>query len=82
VIGCDAAAGTYSQLYTDDRGVSRIYGMSIGGGEWKLWREGEPFDQRFTGRFSDDGNRIDGRWEAKTDGAWKTDFGLVFTRVR
>jgi hypothetical protein len=82
VIGCDAANGTYIQLYTDDRGVCRIYQMTIGDGEWRLWREGEPFDQRFTGRFSDDGNRIDGRWETKTDGDWETDFDLVYTRAR
>ena len=49
VIGCDAANGTYYQLYSDERGVCRVYEMSIGDGEWKLWREGEPsaadFDQ-------------------------------------
>jgi hypothetical protein len=48
VYGCDAANGTYYQLYTDDRNVCRVYQMSIGKGEWKLWREGEPFNQRFT----------------------------------
>jgi hypothetical protein len=82
VIGCDAAGGTYSQLYSDDRGVCRIYEMNIGGGEWKLWRTGEPFDQRFTGRFSDDGDAIHGRWETGNDGEWETDFDLVYTRIR
>ena len=82
VLGCDAANGTYFQLYADDRGVCRVYEMSIGDGEWRLWREGEPFDQRFTGRFSADGNRIDGRWEIGTDGEWATDFVLIYTRVR
>jgi hypothetical protein len=83
VIGCDAANGTYFQLYSDDRGVCRIYEMSIGGGEWKLWRDGEPFSQRFTAKISEDGNRIEGRWEAAKDGAnWETDFDLIFTRVR
>src|SRR5919106_6104179 len=48
IIGCDAANGTYIQLYSDERGVCRIYEMGIGNGEWKLWREGEPFSQRFT----------------------------------
>ena len=57
VIGCDAANGTYYQLYTDDRDVCRVYEMSIGDGEWKLWREGEPFSQRFTAKISDDGDR-------------------------
>jgi hypothetical protein len=37
VYGCDAANRTYYQLYTDDRNVCRVYQMSIGNGEWKLW---------------------------------------------
>ncbi len=53
IMGCDAANGTYFQLYSDDRGVCRVYEMSIGDGEWKLWREGEPFPQRFTATISD-----------------------------
>ena len=82
MIGCDAANGTYFQLYTDDRGVCRVYEMSIGDGEWRLWREGEPFDQRFSGRFSDDGGTIRGRWETRSGDVWQTDFDLVYTRVR
>lgn len=82
VIGCDAANGTYYQLYTDERGVCRVYEMSIGNGEWKLWREGEPFNQRFTAKISEDGNRIEGRWEADEGDGWKTDFDLIYTRVR
>jgi hypothetical protein len=38
IIGCDAANGTYFQLYSDERGMCRVYEMSIGNGEWKLWR--------------------------------------------
>ena len=34
--------------------------MTIGNGEWKLWREGEPLSQRFGATFSDDGNTITG----------------------
>ena len=61
VYGCDAANGSYYQLYTDDRNVCRVYQMSIGNGEWKLWREGQPFNQRFTATISKDGNKIEGR---------------------
>jgi hypothetical protein len=83
VIGADAATGRYFQLYSDDRNVSRVYEMSMGDGEWKLWRDGEPFSQRFAGRISEDGNRIEARWEAAKDGTnWETDFDLVFTRIR
>jgi hypothetical protein len=83
VIGCDAANGTYSQLYSDERGVCRIYEMSLGDDEWRLWREGEPFSQRFAGTFSEDGNTITGRWELSEDGVdYATDFDLVYRRVQ
>ena len=82
VIGCDAANGTYVQLYSDERGVCRVYEMSIGDGEWRLWREGDPFAQRFVGTISDDGRTIDGRWELAEDGDdWRTDFYLVYRKV-
>jgi hypothetical protein len=82
VIGCDGTSDTYTQLYTDERDVQRIYKMSLGDGVWKLWRDGERFSQRFTGRFSASGKRIDGRWEIAEDGTtWKTDFDLTYTKV-
>jgi hypothetical protein len=82
VIGCDAANGTYFQLYSDERGVCRVYEMSISNGEWKLWRDGEPFSQRFTATFSDDMNTINGRWEMAEDRInFSTDFDLTYHRV-
>jgi hypothetical protein len=82
VIGCDAATGRYVQLYSDERGVCRVYEMSIAGGEWRLWREGEPFSQRFVATFSDDGNTMTGRWEIAEDGDdYRTDFDMVLHRV-
>ena len=82
VIGCDGMSGSYFQLYTDERDVQRIYGMSLNDGVWRLWRDGAPFSQRFTGTFSADGTTIAGRWEMSEDGeAWKTDFDLTYTRV-
>jgi len=66
----------------DARGVCRVYEMSIGNGEWKLWRKGEPFSQRFTATLSDDGNTITGRWEIAEDGTnYTTDFDLIYRRV-
>jgi hypothetical protein len=82
IMGCDAANGTYIQLYSDDRGVCRVYEMSIGDGEWNLWRQGEPFTQRFTGRFEDGDRKIVGRWEKAEDGSnFTTDFHLIYTRI-
>jgi hypothetical protein len=81
IIGCDAGNETYHQLYSDDRGVCRMYDMSIGDREWRLWRAGEPFDQRFIGSISRDGNTISGRWEKSEDGTgYTTDFELVYRR--
>jgi hypothetical protein len=82
IMGCDAANGTYYQLYSDDRGVCRVYQMSIDDIEWRLWREGEPFAQRFTARFEDGGNTIVGRWELAEDGTnYVTDFDLIYRKV-
>ena len=82
IIGCDAAKGTYLQLYSDDRGVCRVYEMGLRAGEWTLRREGPPFAQRFTGTFSVDGTTITGRWELAQDGGdWTTDFDVTYTRV-
>ena len=82
IIGCDAANGTYYELYSDERGVCRVYEMSIDDREWRLWREGEPFDQRFIGTFEDGGNTIAGRYERTEGGAWIVDFDITYTRVR
>lgn len=82
IIGCDAANRTYFQLYSDNRGVCRVYEMSIGDGQWRLWREGEPFSQRFTATISDDGNTITGDWEIAEDFTnYTTDFSLTYRRV-
>ena len=55
--------------------------MSISDAEWRLWREGEPFAQRFIGRFEDGGNKIAGRWERSDDGVfYTTDFDLTYVR--
>jgi hypothetical protein len=82
IIGCDAANGTYFQLYSDERGVCRILEMSIGDGEWNLWRAGEPFAQRFIATISDDGDTITGRWELAEDQEhFRPDFDLTYRRA-
>lgn len=51
-------------------------------GQWSLWRAGEPFSQRFTGRFEDDGNTILGRWEEAEDGGnYTIDFDLIYRKI-
>jgi hypothetical protein len=82
VVGGDDSNGSYSMLYSDSRGVTRIYAMSLSGEVWELWRNAPGFSQRFTGEFSEDGNTITGRWEASADGEnWKLDFDLTYTKA-
>ena len=80
--------GTYLQHYFDTRGVTRLYRMGLTDGVWTL-RRTEPdfspldFCQRFAGRISEDGNRIDAIWEQSFDGGatWELNFPLTYTRV-
>jgi hypothetical protein len=64
IIGCDAANGTYFQLYSDERGVCRVYEMSIGNGESGSSRgrasrslSASPRPLAMTGTRSPDGGR-------------------------
>lgn len=48
-------------------------------GEWVMRQS----SQRYSGTFSADGQRIDGRWESAGDGATSAlDFHLNYTKVR
>lgn len=81
VIGQDDAVEPCSMLYTDKRGVARIYQMSLAGGVWKMWRESPGFSQRMTGTFSQDGDTITWHGELSHDGStWEPDLNVTFTR--
>ncbi|SRR6266566_444770 len=83
VIGRDESVETYSMLYFDSRGVSRIYEMSLEGSVWKMHRESPGFWQRFTATFDDDGTTITGRWEKSSDGSnWELDLDWSYTRIK
>jgi hypothetical protein len=82
IIGPDDSNDTYSVLYHDDRGVSRIYLMNLDNATWKLWRNSPGFSQRFEGKFSADSDTITARWEKSFDGStWEHDFDLTYQRV-
>jgi hypothetical protein len=79
MIGRDDASGAYDVLYSDDRGVSRVYQMSFEAGLWRIWRASPGFHQRFEGRFSPDGQTIEARWDGSPDGeTWELDFHLTY----
>ena len=87
VYGYDEGRGTLLQHYFDDRGVARVYEMTLGDGVWTLERTKEDFSelsfsQRFRGEFSADGNEIRATWEIAHDHeTFENDFDLTYRRV-
>jgi hypothetical protein len=87
-IGWDAGRGSFLQHYFDERGVARIYEMSLADGVWKAERtkpDFSPFEfsQRYVGTLTADGKLIEGTWEIAQDHKnWVKDFDLYYTRVR
>lgn len=82
-IGRDEDEADFLVLYADDRGVSRIYQMSLGGSDWLMWRDVPGFSQRFSARIDPDGQAVRGRWEKSSDRGktWEHDFNLDYVRV-
>lgn len=82
ITGYDDGFDSYSVLYSDARGVQRVYAMTFADGVLRQHRDAPGFHQRFVGELSADGSRIDARWERSEDGEdWFLDFELTYTRV-
>ena len=88
IIGADPVRdGGYLQHYFDERGVARVFKMTIEDRIWRLWRDEpdfSPFDfaQRYTGTFSEDETTITGAWEIRHPGKpWEHDFTLTYTKL-
>jgi hypothetical protein len=82
IIGGDDTMETYTMLYSDSRGVARLYQMSLRDGVWRQWRDDPSFRQRFSATFSEDGRTIKGQWEKSEDGVnWEHDFDLTYIKV-
>ena len=82
IIGWDDSTDEMVQLYSDSRGVFRIYRMTLTDDAWTLERAAPDFHQRFTGTFRDDGRTIEGRWDSSPDGTtWEVDFPITYRRV-
>ena len=68
-----------AMYYFDSRGIHRIYEMSVGDGEWRLWRDAPGFSQRFSGTFAEDGNSITGLWQlSRDDSTWDDDLEITY----
>ena len=83
LIGLDDAAEEFTVLYSDARGVHRVYRMTFADHVWTMWRDAPGFGQRLTATLSADGDTIEGKWEMSRDGVtWNLDFELTYTRMR
>jgi hypothetical protein len=83
LMGRDETSGEYGVLYSDARGVSRVYRMTFEDRVWRIWRNATGFHQRFEGRVSIDGQTIDARWEKSADGkTWEHDFDLKYVKEK
>ena len=81
VIGRDGSGAPYTVLYTDNRGVSRVYEMSFVDGKWAIWRDDPEFSQRFNAVVSADSRTVEGGWEKRhSDGGWEHDFDVRYVR--
>ena|SRR5438093_6500818 len=83
IFGSDDAQETHHMLYFDDRGVSRLYEVSLRDDIFKWWRDAPGFAQRFDIRIVEDGTTMIGEGEFCRDGSlWEKDLALRYTRVR
>lgn len=81
LIGLDDINDRYAVLYSDARGVYRVYQMTFDGREWELSRQAPGFSQRFRATFIEGGDRIEGVWEYSEDGVtWNHDFNLTYLK--
>jgi hypothetical protein len=82
IIGRDDSQPGYWVLYADDRGVSRVYRMSLDDGRWQMWRDTSEFSQRFHAQVDPDARAIRGGWEKSADqgATWEHDFSIDYIR--
>jgi hypothetical protein len=83
IFGSDDAAKKVVMLHFDERGVSRIYDVTMAGNQLTWWRDDLSFSQRFVITIEDDGNRMISKGEMSRDGAaWEKDLELTFIRIK
>ncbi|MET0910808.1 MAG: hypothetical protein ABWZ99_15180 [Ilumatobacteraceae bacterium] len=81
VFGRNDARDQFVVLYHDERGVMRVFDLTLDGGSWAMSRTDPDFHQRFVGRV--DGDRIVAQTDASEDQGvtWRKDFDIAFDRV-
>lgn len=83
IFASDDAAGKFSMIHFDERGVSRIYEVAMAGHELRWWRNERSFSQRFVMTIEADGSRMTAKGEMSRDGGpWEGDLEESFTRIK
>ena len=79
VIGAPEAGDGLVMEYFDSRGVRRTYGVSLGDGVLRIWRNDPTFAQRFSATLGHDA--FEGQWQlARRPGAWQDDLKVSYRR--
>jgi hypothetical protein len=81
VFGRNDARDQFVVLYHDERGVLRVFELTLDGDSWVMSRTDPDFHQRLLGRV--EGDRIVGQADASEDegATWRKDFDLIFDRI-
>ncbi len=83
IFGSDDAAKKVVMLHFDERGVSRVFDVTMTGNQLSWWRDEPSFSQRCVITIEDDGNRLISKGEMSRDGAaWEKDLELTYTRIK
>jgi hypothetical protein len=83
ILGSDDVGKKFCMLHFDERGVSRVYNVTMAGNQLRWWRDEPSFSQRFVISIEDDGNRMIGQGEMSRDGAaWEKDLELTYIRIK
>jgi hypothetical protein len=79
VIGAPESGDGLVMEYFDSRGVRRTYGVALGDGVLRIWRDDPAFAQRFSAALGPE--LFEGRWQvARTPGDWQDDLEVTYRR--
>jgi hypothetical protein len=82
VIGSDDAAGTFTMVYFDERGVSRRYDVTVADRQLAWSRDDHKLAQRNVLTLDATGDTMSGAGRmSRGGGAWEDDLALDYTRV-
>jgi hypothetical protein len=80
IIGSDDIAGTFTMTYFDERGISRIYAVTVGDRTVEWRRDDRALAQSMTITAKDDGTLMSKGRMSQDGGVWSDDLSQVFHR--